>query len=336
MLPAAQPAWAAEVGWALQGSKGSPAPDPDYVIDGLSGGLPEPAQHVGEVEPAAPLNVTQRLRKGAVYWVAQLTLPTFPLSLGPLVKALLPQESVSGSGPYDHVFVPDENEVWLSIFTRRPGGLYERFSDGLVESITFDCASGQPVSSVVVTQGLVPEVLGSAYTPGTTQSVTSGAWVHYLGGTLLLDVDATPATTDLSATIEAATVRINRPLALVSTADSHVPQGFRRGPYSLDLSFRLTWQDYGAYRASYFGSTSGSSASASIVYGSIDLTFLGYVSGGTRHLRLQVPRAALLVRGAPQPEPRGSLDLLIEGKAVRPNSGAMVSVTLRNQKPSAY
>lgn len=323
-----------EVGWGIQPAEGSPAANPTYLLASLWGGLPEPTQRVDAISAGASFGTVQEVRKYAEYWQADLELPAFALSTGTLLKAMLPTENVTGSDPYAHAFTVAATKRWLTMFSRRPGGMYERYDDGRVESVGFAFTSGEPVVLEATLMGKTPQRLGSAYTPATTERMDrTTPWLHYAGSTMLWDEDDDTPTGDISPLAESGRVRIQRGLTAVPLADTGGLLGFRQNPYEVLLELEMVWANYDAYRASYYGGAGGNTPSPTVIYGSVDFLFVA-PQAANRTLRLLVPRMAFHVT-PPQPG-LGVAVLNIAGDAAWPSSGTLVTGTLTNGLATNY
>jgi hypothetical protein len=334
-MPFGKQANLTELGWAKQSAQGTIPANPDYVVHGLLGySLPEPTQNLQPRQPAAQRVLVQDIVKGAETWKSSANVPFWPVSSGPILKSILPTETVTGSNPYDHKFTPGTTDIWVSLFDLRPGSLSERFGDGLVESVTITFTSGKPLDFQFAMQGITPNRVAS-YTAGTTETMGPvDEWLTYVGSTVLFDIASTPASTDHSAYVEGGSIRVQRTLNQVTTADSGTITGFRRGPYDVQVQLNTTWQDYDAYRSTFYGSSAGSTPSTTVQFGSFSMTSIARFTSN-RSAIFAVPK--LQWQATPsQPQEHGTHQQQLIGTAVRPSSGDMCSWTVRNNKSGAY
>ena len=320
-----------EVGYAIQSGVGVPASNPAYAM-GVQEGFPAVVEDIGVSIPAAHLLVAQDVRKGLTRWETGTTTWAYAASLGPLLKGALGAETVTGGGPYDHKFTPGTTDRYLSLFSAK-GSLYERWVDGLVESLILDWMSSRRVSATLQASGLDASILGSAYTPGLREAEGPNEEVfHYIGATMKVDWADTPATTVLT-NIEDGAIRFTRPLTIVATADAQGAMSINRGPLEIEGAFSLIVDDLDGYRTTFMGSATGSAPSPIVVYGSVDFTF---VAGAGRTLRVEVPRAAFRWE-SPQPRQRaGALMTDVHFIAARPSSGDFATATLTNGVSGSY
>lgn len=322
-----------EVGFALQSGEGVPASNPAYALGSMNG-FPGPRQDLTFREPAAHRLVTQEIRKAGIHWEVASTMWAHAASAGPLIKGILPTEGVSGGGPYDHAFTPGATDQYLTFFSARGGPLYERFDDGLVESLIFDFAPSSRVAVTVQASGKTPQILGSPYTPGVRESdAVDGDIFHYVGATIEFDWASTPATT--ARVIDFGSLRLTRPLTIVPTADAQEPLKLLRGSLAVETTMQLLLEDYDGYRATFMGGTGGSTPSPTTVQGSLELVFLS-ATMPTHTLKIEVPSIGWDWT-PPEPAARsGALTVDLTGYAWRPSSGAFTTITLRNLLSSSY
>lgn len=321
-----------EIGWALQTAESSPAANPAFVVQGqFNPSSPEPTQEIAVREPALPTGTTQTILKATQSWKASLQIPCDALTLGPLIKGILSSESVSGS--YRHTFIPDTTDRWLTLFGQRPGGLYEKFWDGQIESITLGFESGEPLDLGIVAMGKASSILGSAYTPGTTvQTGAADDWLTYVGAEVKLDIDSTPATT-ITPYIESGSIQVSRASSLIPSADGSIPIGIRRGPFNIKVSLEATWDSWDAYRATFYGSTAGSAQSTTLVTGSLILKTTSRFTA-TRELTVKIPELLLLAE--PVQPGSGILTQRLEGYGTYGGSAASTQWELLNAQSAAY
>jgi hypothetical protein len=321
----------AEVGIAVQSAKGTAAANPKVVMP-VTQGLPEWRQADEPTNPAHQRLVPQFIRKHGVWWEADFTSVAFPASVGAYLKALLGGESYATNV---HTLTPNTTlDRWVSLFAKRPGPLYERFSDGLIESVQVSWRSGEPVNVAVRAIGLVPEVQASAYTPNFTDTDLTN-FLIYIDSTVTVSW-AGEAAANIAGYVEGGTVTIQRPLTLVNSYRSQTPMWLTRHVLSVTCSLDLWWQDYAAYRAAYTGSTSGSTASDTPVYGSL-LAHFGDVKETTnRSLDINVPNLRWKVESlSPDPTRGQPLRGQVVGAAVR-SASELVTCTARNAMGAAY
>lgn len=325
----------AEFGIAKQSAEGTAAANPAYAMPVFEG-LPRPVQSVEMLQVTSTTLEQVGVYKTDQHWEANVVVPGFPASLGTILKGLFPTDTSTGSGdPYTHTFSISGTTPWFTLFSRRPGDLYEKFTDGLLQEVTFEFSKDSPLRVGTTYMGKTSEILGSAYTAAATEVVSSTSeWFTPIGGTFKMDIDSdTPVAVDNIAT---GTVRFSRNTDPEPTASSLSPSYFNRGVFEVGVSLDLIWKDYSAYRASYFGSVTGSTFSSDVVVGSVELEFAANYSDD-HTLKIVLPSVALLVPEAPQPDAGGgAVRISIDGMGVKPASGSLATVVLKNAVSTAY
>ena len=327
----------AEVGIAKQTAEGTPNTTPTYALP-LYSGLPGPVQEVARFNVTDINNVIPGMVKTDTHWEADVVVPAIPGSSGSFIKGILPTDTKTGAAdPYTHAFTPAGADAFFTLVSRRPGDLYEQYADGLLEELRFEISPDEPLKLGLRWKGKAATVLGSAYTPTTRETLTStGEYFTPAGGSLKLDVAATPATT-VRVNIVSGTIRIARTTELVHTAESVSPGLISRGRYEVGVALETVWQDFDAYRATYYGAVAGTSQSSTIVMGSISFKFVANGNPTNHDLTVAIPNVALLVPEPPMPDPSGApYKVAIDGIAAQPSSGSIVTADLRNAVSTAY
>jgi hypothetical protein len=322
-----------EFAFAAQSAKGSPAAQPKWALPlGMPNGhgLPGPTVEFEEMYPANPKMGLQDVRRVAVPWGREVGVPAFPGSIAALLKALLPAETVNGTS---HELRPGMTDIWHTFWTRRPGGLYERYIDGLVDAIRLDFVSGEPVDVTVQAQGLRPEVLAAEYTPLNRENVRAG-FLTYVGANVLLEwTTGSPATFRWE--VEGGSISIFRPGRIHGSYKDVAPLTAHRGQLAIEIPLTLVFRDYDHYRSSVYGDGVAVPVRAT-VYGSASITFMENTVGGTRTLELEFPAVAWEVPAydpLSRPE-QGAVILEMVGRPVVPaavgRTGALVVATVQN------
>ena len=327
-----------QLGIATQTAEGSGASNPTYAHPAFSG-LPHPVQSVSPFPVVDADGFRQGLYKADEHWECDTVVPAFPASAGTYIKGMLPTDTKSGSSdPYTHAFTLTGTIPWETVFAKRPGAQYEKYVDGLMSELSLDFSAADPFIRVGAKfVGKTPSKLGSAYTPGTTESLAPGnEYFTTVGATLKLNIDASPATTTIT-NVASGTLRVTREVADVPTVDSLTPVYVYAGFYDIGCSLELVWQDYNAFAATYFGSVSGTTPSATIVSGAFDFTFPA--QGNSNHsLQVVSKQMTFLLNDPPDIDPGGgAVTLTIEGIATRPATATDIfTVTLKNAVGTAY
>lgn len=299
----------------------------------LISGLPKP------VESIADIGVTELstalvpgLYKSEQHWEADLSWWATPRATGTWLKAALGSLSTSGgSDPYTHTFTNAASPSFLTMFATAPGTAYRKFIDGTVQEFNFTFEAGQPLRLNAKVQGYTPADLSGSYTSTVTETIgSSGNWFTMIGATILLDSDATPASTAV-ATVKGGTISLTRNVELHQT-DGFNPEHRSLGQFRVGVSLDVIYSSYALFKATHYGSTSGTASSAVPVFGSVDITFAqGPTASSDRTLQVQVPNVALRVPDPPDADPSGGPVMLsVAGMTAKPSSGEIVTVKLKS------
>lgn len=325
-----------EIGIALQSAEGTLAANPTFAQP-LYSGLPKPAETFNEIDvtDTSGLLVPGHF-KTEQHWEMDLNIPVLPIGIGAYINAILPALSTSGTAnPYTHTFTPTAGTAtppFVTMFARNPGTAYRKFGDGTVSELTFNFTHGDMLKANVKAMGYTPYDLAAAYTAGTTEAVDSdGSYYTMIGGTFKLDHASTPASTTV-ATVSSGALSIAREVRLIQT-DGFTPEHRDLGRFRVAASLDLLYANYELYKATFFGSTSGTASSQTVVYGSLDFTFaVGPSTSANTTLQVQVPNIALRVTDPPDVDPGagGPVMLSVAGVTAKPASGEIVTAILKS------
>lgn len=306
----------AEIGFAL----GAGASNPTYALP-LYSGLPIPRQTVATTDPAGPLLVAQATRKSEIGWGASVAMPALPLSVGLLAKAMLWSESASSG---THTITPGTTQQYLTVFSRRPGALYEKWTSGSLESLTLSARVGDPNLEVAAEIIGLASSVGSAYTAGATEAMSSR--LTAIGGTVAADWGAGSAT---RSNVSAFSVRLSRPTIVHPDYESPSAIRIDHEALRIEVALSLIFEDYAAYRAAFYGGESGTSLSSTVAEGSALFDF-------EETLSLSIPRVAWSMDAPEASGDGGPVIATLSGIGLRPPSGAPVTVVVVNSRSTAY
>ena len=133
----------------------------------------------------------------------------------------------------------------------------------------------------------------------------------------------------------AVSIDVDRPATPVLAADGVNVRYIGAGKVVPSGTMTMVWADWDAYRASYFGSVGGSTASATVVTGALDLNFK-HTSQATWSFELYVPAVQFRV-APPTPDPAGGpLTLEVTLNIQTPTTGSHVQPILINSTSASY
>lgn len=269
---------------------------------------------------------------------ADIHLPAFDDSLGRLLTGLWPTDTPSGTAPTrTHAFTGLGSAPAFYTMWSLPGGslvLPESFGKGLCAGMSFSSdQNGSPLDVGYKFVGQVPAVVSAPTITNTDSMATT--YFRAVGATLKFDeASGTPVA---HTNIQSFTLEVVRDVTPVATADGVNVAYLAQGLVDFNLTLSLIWSDWLAYRATFYGATGGSAASATIVAGSVELNWIAVgPNSATSTFKLSVPKVALLA-DAPEPNPDASpLTVTINAKVLKPASGDHVVPTLVNNVTAAY
>lgn len=322
-----------EIGIDLQSAEGSVGGTAEFAHPLISG-LPNPVESVVEADISElSTDLVPAIYKTEQHWEMDATFWATPRATGPWIKTMLGSLSTSGGGdPYTHTMTAGTvAPPFYTVFASHPGARYAKYSDGTTQELNFQFAAGEPLKLNVKAMGYTPLDLAATYTSTVTESISnSGSWFSMIGGTFKLDHASTPASTTV-ATVRSGTISITRDLELVQT-DGLNPEHRSLGKFKVGVSLELLWANYELFKATHYGSTSGTGSSAVPVFGSLDFTFAqAPTASANRTLQVQVPNVALRVPDPADVDPSGGPILTsVVGMTTKPSSGDIVTAILKS------
>lgn len=257
------------------------------------------------------------------------SLPTlaFTKSIGQWLYAALGGYSVSGTGPYIHVFTAAVEPLpWHTIWGRYNTD-YVRILNAKCDSLTisFDGAGLCTVEQTWMgTTSLWADTPSAATHDDTGPAPTA---LRAGGGTFQLDIDGTTLATYC---IKSGSVTISRNLQADTCAATVTPVDHTSGV--VDVTWSLTIVPASSLvdvRNIVTGTPTGTAPTSAPVYGSASLTF----TDGTSTLVLASQRIAYVAE-TPDADPAGgSAEVVLEGNALAISAGQQVTATLTNTIP---
>lgn len=323
-----------QIGIAIQSAEGSAAGTATYAHT-LYSGLPRPVRADNEMEVASTDQFVPGIFTSNQHWEGSPTFPLLPASAGAWLRAAFGTVSTSGSGTLTHTFTPASSPPFVTLFGRHPGTAYRKFADGTIGELSIQFEAGMPLRAQASAMGYTPSDLAGAWTATTTEAFdTDGPFFTYVGATMLLDDDATPAATEV-ATIRSGTIVISRGLELIQTDDLE-PEHRSLGLFKVSLSLEMLFANYETFKATYFGAVNGTTSSAVNVEGAVDFTFqVGPTAqASTRTLQIEVPTVKLAVVDPPDVDPGAGPVMLTVAGTTWKGSSDLVTATLVNTTAS--
>lgn len=247
-----------------------------------------------------------------------------------LFGALGALSSTGASDPYTHTVTPATTLPYLTAFTRLDSE-YHKVRDCKVGTLRLSWDRAAPLEAAYELQGTVASYYQTAWTP--TNDETPDQSFFPGGGVFEVETSgSTPAT----APVAGGELTIENNLQPVQLSKSVEPDDIWQGEQVITFRFRLIPDDTELWRKIITGSSSGTAATPSPVYGSFSVTFT-IQSSPERSLKLEASRVAF-TGDYPDPSPDGGpVELEIEGTVVKPSSGAAFTATVKNgENTTAY
>jgi hypothetical protein len=160
--------------------------------------MPVYSAEVGPTEDLRRIEVTDAASiqgdpyKGPQSWTAAFEMPAFGSSLGRLLQALWPTDTISGAGPYTHTYSGlGGTQSWISMYTNwvNAGTFSQTFGAGLCSGMTFtSTAEGGPLRIGFNAIGQAASV--AAFTVTNAETLALGYFqLQATGAKIELDVD---------------------------------------------------------------------------------------------------------------------------------------------------
>jgi hypothetical protein len=173
------------------------------------------------------------------------------------------------------------------------------------------------------------------YTNATAQVIGTDGYFTFTGGNLKMEVDnATPVQVS---NIQSVSLVVTRPVTPVATADSQSVNFLALGKVEPSFSLTLlmdTAQAIDAYRATFYGSAAGTTPSATLVSGSLELNLVHSITG-THSFKINVDKCVFQAT-PPLPDPAAApLTTTITGVIQKPATGDHVKAVIVNGTSAA-
>lgn len=237
----------ADIAFAIQAAKGTPATASSQRLYLMGGG-------VAAEKEAADIEETGsgRLRNSSFVRVIRAGgSPSFvvrPASIPLLLYGVMGAKAVTGAAdPYLHTITLAQTQPWLTVWRMLGGGLFERFTDCKISSLTLRSAAGGLLVAEVSILGLSPAYKTAA--EATASPETTNAFIHADGtGALLYEGAAVAA-------IESFSLAINSNASL-QQGDAVTGNDVSEGMHDITLETVQTITNFAIYNRFVYGSAS--------------------------------------------------------------------------------
>lgn len=313
----------AQIGASKQNAKGSAAASPTFahgVTDGavLSLDITQDA----DSRTGGSLGLSDMNRTAAMP-AAGFTTRAHAKSLGLYLYAALGAKSVTGTGPYTHVFTPADTLPYLTLFGKLDSVLTQ-VRDYKVDNLTVSFSENDPLEVQVEGMGTALS-FPVAFTPGTDD--TAASYFSPVGGTFAIDTDSgTPVT----ARVTGGEIAIANALEGIPLSGSILPDDIFNAQREITCSFDITPENLDDWRTIATGSAAGAGVTSTVPYGSFSMSF----TNGTDTFTLAASRVAFTC-DFPDADPAGGpVTITLAGVVLKPSGSAQMTATLVNGQAS--
>lgn len=320
----------AVIGFGRQTAEGTPLTVPKFEI-AMGAGYVGPARNTEELpwtnDSQDPVGHFVSLVSGNL----SANIPVLPKSFGAVLQGVLGSRATSGAGPYTHVITPSDSLAFYTYFFRQPGDNYWTVSDVKHDALTINWAAGQPLNADVAGTGK-NAVRASSKWGAATVAEGVDPFLTYIGATMKIDHSSTPASTTVG-NIPNGSLTIGRNLNAIQTDDvtySYMAEQKR----ALEVALNdVVLENNDWINVLFTGTTTGTTLSGQVTYGSLEFTFLGsdQAAAATRSLKIAMPRTYWAIDEIPGANPDGgTTTYALTGAGSLPSSGASITTTLIN------
>lgn len=278
----------ADIAIAIQAARGTPSAASSQRLYLMSGGL-SGAKTVNDVEETAAGRLRGTAYVGAVSGGGTATVAVRPVSIGLLLYLAMGAKAVAGvADPYTHTMTLASVLPWCTVWRRLASGLYERFSDAKVSSLTLRSQAGSILAAEVNFMALTPAHKTAAEATATPEAADLVFAHHFGQGALLYEGVA-------AAEISRASVAINNNLAL-QPGDSLTGYDLVEQLQDITVETEHTVSNFDLYRRWMYGAAApadNAAPSGSVLeLGASGLDFTWTRPGGppARSVRIEAPR----------------------------------------------
>ena len=313
----------AQVGIAKQSAKGSVAASPTFG-HGVTGGA---VMTVEIQQELSDLTSSKRMSSGVdrtgVMPGINFTGRCHSKSVGEYLYGAMGAVNTTGSATYVHVFTLADDLPYLTAFGKLGSNIYS-VADCKIDSLSLKWEGAKPVELDVSGMGTVVGY------PGAFNVVNDDTMASYFtgaSGTFKLDVDSS---TPVTASITAGEIKIGNSIEAIMLSGAISPNDVFPGRQEVEVTFDVVAANLDDWRTLLTGSSGGTSASATTVFGSFEMVF----TNGSDSLKIESAKCAF-VCDFPEANPSGGpVTLSFAGMVVQTAAGASLVCTLTNTHAS--
>lgn len=323
----------ADIAIAIQAAKGTPSAASSQRLYLLSGGVAG-AKTVSDVEETSSGRLRGTSFVGQASGAGSPSFAVRPASIGLLFYLAMGAKAVTGAGdPYTHTFTLASALPWCTVWRRLANGLFERFSDAKVNTLTLRSQAGGILAVEVGFMALSPANKTAAEATATPESAGL-IFVHGDGEGALLYEDVA------AAEIGSCSVAINNNLAVLQ-GDSVTPCDLVEQVQDITLETTHTITSFDLYRRWMYGAASpADNAEPSrdvLELGGSGIDFTWTRPGGAPERSIEIIAPRVQVQQPTGHDPNASGAPIVETrthKVYKPTSGSGLTAVVLNGQAS--
>lgn len=310
------------LGFAVQSAFGTPAAAPTHVVGVTSGKV------YGVELEEADLDTTwnNRIQAGVDRISAVPTIDTeiigMPNSIGTLLYGVLGAVATTGTGPYIHTFTMASALPYLTVWSHFGDTDSAMTQDVKIDELEISFEKSGATKVKLKMLGASIDFSVAFPTPGVgVPEVVSQGVLKGFGGTFEVDGSTARAISG--------SIKIANGVETVIPAYSITPVDTAEKNLQVEINLTVVPEDLTFYRKVITGTTSGSTVSASPLYGTVELEFHGTDTNDSI-LNLSAPTVNWTAEVPDADAAGGPTELSIVGKVLEPGSGSPFTAVLTN------
>lgn len=313
------------VGFKEQAAKATLQTTPAYEIGVNSGVL----AGIDITEEDLPITWSSRMvqahdRTSALPTVQFETL-AMPQSVGALLKGAIGQDTISGAGPYDHLFEPVVAMPYYTFFASRDTEHYV-IGDARISELAFTWEKTGALKVSATASGCTYEWDASDPTADATEQPQAGV-LKGCGGSFQI--------AGANAVVTGGTITIANNVEPVFGSDDVLPADVFPAMHTVDVSLTIVPDNLDEFQRAATGTPAGAAVTCVPTYTTVDLTWQVGESANTQ-LVFDADRMKSMVAFPDVTATGGPVELTVEGSIAEAAAGTTYDFTLTNDITPGY